>query len=75
MRGARVEEVGKGSCAEKAGLQAGDIITKIQEKTITTANELINAKNAYKAGDQITLEVFRNSEKITLIVELDEYEP
>lgn len=75
MRGARVEEVGKGSCAEKAGLKAGDIITKIEDKTIATANELINAKNAYKAGDKVTLEVFRNSEKITLTVELDEYEP
>lgn len=75
VRGARVEEVGKDSCAEKAGLKAGDIITKIESKAITTANELINAKNAYKAGDEVTLEVYRNGDKVTLTVTLDEYEP
>ncbi len=75
MRGARVEEVGKGSCAEKAGLKPGDIITKLDEKEITTANDLINAKNSFKAGDEVLLEVYREGQMLTLKATLDEYTP
>lgn len=75
MPGARIEEVGKDSCAEKAGLQAGDVVTKLDETVIKTANDLINAKNKHKAGDTITLEVYRKGEKLTVTVVLDEYTP
>ena len=40
-----------------------------------TANELINEKNRYKAGDTVTVEVYRDSKTITLTVTLDEYTP
>ncbi|MBR5294979.1 MAG: trypsin-like peptidase domain-containing protein [Clostridia bacterium] len=75
MPGARVEEVGKGSCAEKAGLKVGDVVTKLGDVKITTANELINAKNKYKAGDTVTLEVYRDGQTVTLTATLDEYTP
>ncbi len=74
-KGARVEEVGKDSCAAKAGLQVGDVITKLGSKTVTNANQLINEKNTYKAGDTVTMEVYRKGETITLTVTLDEYTP
>ena len=73
--GAVVEQIGKGSCAEKAGLKVGDIITKLGDKKVTTASGLLNAKTAYKAGDTVTLEVFRDDGYITLTVTLDEYKP
>lgn len=73
--GARVEAVAKGSCAEKAGLKAGDIVTKLGDTEVKTANGLINAKNQYKAGDTVTLEVYRKGETITLTVTLDEFVP
>ncbi len=75
MRGAKVEQVGKDSCAEKAGLKVGDVITKLGDKDITTANELINEKNKYKAGDKAELEVWRDGKKTTLTVTFDEYTP
>ena len=75
MRGAKVEQVGKDSCAEQAGLKVGDVITKLGDKDITTANELINEKNKYKAGDSVELEVWRDGKKTTLTVTLDEYTP
>ncbi len=73
--GARVEEVGKDSCAMRGGIQVGDIITKLDDVKIETANQLINAKNSHKAGDTVTLEVYRKGEKVTLTVTLDEYTP
>ncbi len=75
MPGARIEEVGKDSCAEKAGLQKGDIVIKLNDIKIETANDLINAKNKYKAGETVTLEVYRSGEKVSLKVTLDEYTP
>lgn len=75
MPGARVEKVGKGTCAEKAGLKAGDIVTKLNDKKVKTANELINEKNKYKAGDSVTIEVYRDGKSQTLSVTLDEYKP
>ncbi len=75
MPGARIEEVGKDSCAEKAGLKKGDVVTKLEEIKIETANDLINAKNKYKAGDTVKLEVYRAGEKVELSVTLDEYTP
>jgi len=73
--GARVEEVGKGSCAEKGGLKAGDIVIKLGDKPVGSASEMINLKNAYKAGDTVKLEVIRGDQNITLSITLDEYSP
>lgn len=75
VKGAKIEEVGKDSCAEKAGLQPGDVVTKFDDTKIETANDLINAKNKKKAGDVVTLELYRAGEKVTVTVTLDEYTP
>jgi len=74
--GATIEEIGKDSCAAKAGLQIGDIVTKLNDTKITTASDLINAKNRYKAGDTVVLTVYRDKGTIVEIsVTLDEYIP
>ncbi len=73
--GAKVEEVGRGSCAEKGGLKAGDIVIKLGDKTVGSASEMINLKNAYKAGDTVKLEVIRGNENVSLSITLDEYSP
>ena len=73
--GAKIEEIGKDSCAAKAGLQKGDIVTKLENVKIENAIGLINAKNRYKAGDTVTLEVYRSGETFTVSVTLDEYTP
>ncbi len=73
--GARVEEVGKDSCAARGGLKPGDIVIKLGDKAVGSASEMINLKNAYKAGDTITLEVIRGNENLKLSITLDEYTP
>ena len=73
--GAYVNSVTSGSCAEKAGLQVGDIITQVDGKDITTSAELIDAKNTHKAGDEMTLTVYRDKDYTTLKVTLDEQKP
>ncbi len=73
--GAYVNSVTDGSCAQTAGLQQGDIITGVDGQEITTYEELVNAKNERSAGDQMTLDVWRNGETLTITVTLDEEVP
>ncbi len=73
--GAYVRSVETGSCAETAGLQVGDIITAVGDQAITTYEELVDAKNALRAGDQMILTVFRESTYLTIVVTLDEEVP
>ncbi|MCD8188837.1 MAG: trypsin-like peptidase domain-containing protein [Clostridiales bacterium] len=73
--GAYVNSVTEGSCAETAGLQSGDIITQADGVDITSSAELIDAKNEHKAGEEMTLTVYRDTEYITLVVTLDEEQP
>ncbi len=48
------------SSAEKAGIKAGDVITKIDGKEIKTMEELNEVKNTHSIGDEITLTINRN---------------
>lgn len=73
--GAYVNNVKSGSCAEKAGLKVGDIITQVDGTDITTSAELIDAKNTHKAGEEMTLTVYRDNDYTTLKVTLDEQQP
>lgn len=73
--GARIEEVGRGSCAEKGGMRVGDVVIKLGDKPVSGAAEMINLKNAYKAGDTVTVEVLRGNDVVKLSVTLDEYSP
>ncbi|NCC66963.1 MAG: trypsin-like serine protease [Clostridia bacterium] len=75
VQGAYVSTVAEGSCCDKAGLQPDDIITAINDTEITSSTDLINAKRDYKAGETITLKVYRDSEYIELQVTLDEQLP
>ena len=73
--GAYVNSVNADSCADKAGLQQGDIITAVDGEEITTYEELVNAKNQRSAGDEMVLTVYRDGETLTLTVILDEEIP
>ena len=71
--GAYVESVADGSCAQKAGLQAGDIITAIDDTAIDSSTALTAAlSSGYKAGDTAKLTVIRGTETLTLSITFDE---
>ena len=59
----------------EAGLQAGDIVTQINDTTVSNGSDLINAVANYSPGDTVTLTVYRNGETLTLQVTLDESTP
>lgn len=70
--GAYIFSVTAGGAADQAGLQSGDVITGIQDQTISTTEELNAVKNQYKAGDTITLTYVRAGETKKVDVTLAE---
>ena len=58
-QGALVKEVEAGSAAEEAGIQAGDIITAIDDKQITSVDDLTEALSRYSDGDSAEVTVAR----------------
>jgi len=69
-RGLRADLVINDKPAYKAGMQNGDIITAIDGKPVTDVYEYMERLSHLKAGQIITVEVIRNSEKHVLIVQL-----
>ncbi|MBP3485403.1 MAG: PDZ domain-containing protein, partial [Oscillospiraceae bacterium] len=64
--GAFIYSVEKGYAAEKAGLQMGDVITKVDDHDITSLEDLTAVKKQYAAGDTSTLTVYHSGESITV---------
>lgn len=68
--GAYVQKVVSGSPADKAGIQKGDIIIKIDDKRISGKDELATAIAKKKVGDRITVVIWRDGKtqevKVTL---------
>jgi serine protease Do len=64
-QGVFLDTVTEGSAAEAAGLQHGDIITKLGDTAITTWEELNAAVRQYKAGDTVTVTYSRNGQTLT----------
>ncbi len=73
--GAYVFGVEKGSCADTAGIAAGDIITAVGDTTITSYSDLNTAIRQFKAGDTTKIVVYRGDDYITLKITFDESKP
>ncbi len=70
--GVYVSSVTEGSCAEKAGMQAEDVILELGGKAVADNASLTKAKKDYKAGDSCEGKVCRGGETLTLTVVFDE---
>ena len=70
--GVYVTDVESGSPASEAGLQQGDIITKIGDVTLDETHTYVNTLFTFKPGDQITLNVLRDGQEMQLQITLGE---
>jgi len=68
--GARIEEVTASSGAAKAGLRAGDVITKVDDTNVSDATELTAAIRAHQAGDTVRLTYTRDGSSHTATAKL-----
>jgi putative serine protease PepD len=69
--GAAVAVIGDGSAAAEAGLQPGDVITKVGDRVVDGADSLIAAIRSHRPGDDVTLTYRRGSEDSAVTVTLD----
>jgi serine protease Do len=72
--GALVESVQPGTPAEKAGLQAGDIITQVNGTAVDEPGDLPRLVGALKPGAKANVEVYRNRATRTVQVDVIEFE-
>jgi len=68
--GMRIEGTVAGMGAETAGLQKDDVLTAIGTQPVASWPDMITALDAHRAGDQVTVELYRGGEKLSLPMEL-----
>lgn len=68
--GAYVNSVVEKSAADKAGIQEGDIIVKIDGKDVTSSSSVILNVRSHKPGDKISIELVRDGKTQTVDVTL-----
>ncbi|HUQ64469.1 MAG TPA: trypsin-like peptidase domain-containing protein [Acidimicrobiales bacterium] len=68
--GAVIGQTAPGSPAAKAGLRAGDVVTALDGKDISSADDLVAALQSYKPGDSVSVTWSRQGSQHTAKVEL-----
>ncbi|MDQ7097095.1 trypsin-like peptidase domain-containing protein [Desulfosporosinus sp. PR] len=70
--GAYILQVISGGAADQAGLQQGDIITKVNDVTISDSTSLTHELFKYKPGDKVNITYYRNGSTKNVTVALVE---
>lgn len=70
-QGVLIQSIDSRAKAYGQGLEIRDIITGINGKTIKTMNEINEEKNKFKAGDTVTLTVYRMSTGKTIDIKVE----
>ena len=70
-----ITDVAEGSAAEAAGLRAGDLILSVDERTISSNDDLSDAIAAYNAGETAVLTIRRDGNRMEISVTFGEYKP
>ncbi|MBI3484206.1 MAG: PDZ domain-containing protein [Acidobacteria bacterium] len=73
--GILVREVNSGSPAEKAGMKAGDVITKIDGDKIRSLDELREKLRAKREQKSVSVGVIRKGSEVSLTVEIEQPRP
>lgn len=71
--GVLVRSVEKGSRAEKAGLRAGDVITRIGDQPVHDTSDFSSAMHSRSKGGSISIGVIRDRKEQTLTLTLPEH--
>jgi putative serine protease PepD len=70
--GAVIADVDEGQPAAKAGLEQGDVITRVDDTKITSGSDLTSAIRSHEPGDRVTITYTRDGDQKTAEVTLGE---
>ncbi|MBS43898.1 MAG: trypsin [Nocardioides sp.] len=68
--GAEIQNINDGSAASEAGLQSGDVITKVDDTLITGSDSLVATVRSYRPGDEVTVTYERDGQEKTATLTL-----
>ena len=66
LKGVYVSGITAGGSAEDAGIQEGDVITKIESVNVGSVSELQEQLSKYRPGDKITIMATRNNKEMSI---------
>ena len=69
LEGVYIQDVSKGSAAEKAGVKKGDVIVRVDDSVVKTPSDLQVLVNNFHPGDKAILFVMRDGKELQLEVE------
>jgi S1-C subfamily serine protease len=72
VQGALVDEVEPGGAADRAGVRAGDLILAIDRTPVALPREVLSQIMAHRPGDRVTLDFFRNGQRRTVAISLQQ---
>ena len=70
IRGILVESVDNGGSAKRAGIEPGDVITKVEGSTVVNTENILKEIRNKKPGDIVDIQVFREGKTLELITKL-----
>ncbi|MFN5247306.1 MAG: Do family serine endopeptidase [Ignavibacteria bacterium] len=70
VAGALVDDIIKDSPAEKAGIEAGDVILELDGKPVNSSNDLQSLVAQRRAGDKVNLKIWRDGKSLSKSVVL-----
>jgi serine protease Do len=70
--GVLVRSVAKDTAAEKAGIKAGDVITKVDGSTVTTPNELVSALHSASSKKSFPIDLVRERHETSVTVTVED---
>ena len=73
--GVYIVEVTEGSCADKAGLKAGDLFVSIDGNSVTGTVDVTSALDSHAVGDTLEIQVAREGKVVQVSVVLEEQSP
>jgi S1-C subfamily serine protease len=71
-QGVLIRAVINGSPAEKAGIKAGDVLTKVDDQDVTTPGQVSGAIQSARKKHSVSLKLVRNRHEMTVTATLDD---
>ena len=70
LRGIQVIDVTAGSAADLAGIRTGDFILSAAGTPVNSSQDLLRVRRGLYVGDQVTMEIWRDGERLEVTLTL-----